>query len=108
FANVTTWWGPSPRARGRLGHVRDSDAPSGTIPACTGPTRPRWRGSALGADHPRVRGTDASAIFWSSSRIGPSPRVRADLQALHGRDHPRVRGAGLPKPDMRKRPRVAR
>ena len=90
--------GPSPRARGRHPHPRRSCGRVRTIPACAGPTGVSTGSGSSPADHPRVRGADASNTRSSAAADGPSPRargrhVRADVEVGVQLDHPRVRGA---------------
>jgi len=73
--------GPSPRARGSLGHRCLRSAWSGSIPACAGQSRTMPRCSSKEEVHPRVRGAVGRPFHAGGRRLGPSPRARGSPAA---------------------------
>ena len=75
----TSFWGRSPRVRGR--RLREPERPSrkGTIPACAGKTIEQANELDTFGDDPRVCGEDVDKRRWDHEPMGRSPRVRGRL-----------------------------
>ncbi len=89
--------GPSPRARGALGHECRRTRRHGTIPACAGSTSSTGGSVRPEGDHPRVRGEHARPRRRSGRGPGTIPACAGSTRASpraspRARDHPRVRG----------------
>ena len=77
--------GPSPRVRGNPRWCRRCLRTPGTIPACAGEPMSNASCSLLLRDHPRVCGGTGFESGGFASPLGPSPRVRGNLQRTVGR-----------------------
>ena len=75
-ANSGMHLGSSPRARGQRGPQRPAQGSGRIIPACAGSTAVVSPPLEVPADHPRVRGVNASELSTSSIETGSSPRAR--------------------------------
>ena len=70
------YYGSSPRTRGTRGHDRAGDDRAGFIPAYTGNSRSRQRGTGRRPVHPRVHGELAAIQTVETQPDGSSPRTR--------------------------------
>ncbi len=87
--------GSSPLARGKLHDVGGAPPVVGIIPAGAGETDAHPGGAGLGADHPRWRGGNATALGFASAKDGSSPLARGKPQPCAGqRGHRRIIPAG--------------
>ena len=71
--------GPSPRVRGSPDEVGADALVARSIPACAGKPRASRRTTATLRVHPRVCGEAVRGGRWTTTRRGPSPRVRGSL-----------------------------
>ena len=73
---LTTPYGTSPRARGKLYLAEDKQQEFRNIPACAGKTLVGKMGSVFDEEHPRVRGENSSRVSSWVKISGTSPRAR--------------------------------
>ena len=71
-----TYWGSSPRGRGKLGHPAHAHRPPGLIPAWAGKTSTVRCASSRARAHPRVGGENSCASSVCLLLGGSSPRGR--------------------------------
>ena len=85
---IPTYFGTSPRARGkRTPGSRIADV-ARNIPACAGKTRRTSKTPDQGEEHPRVRGENSRSILTCPSQAGTSPRARGkhEIRITWGRE----------------------
>jgi len=76
--------GSPPRARGRGGLRSQRFRVAGITPACAGKSGGSWPNCAANADHPRVRGEEASVARSQTRRKGSPPRARGRAHVRPG------------------------
>ena len=72
--------GTSPRARGKQGGLLLDFRKQRNIPACAGKTEAAEAVPPENAEHPRVRGENASMLSVTDNPPGTSPRARGKPQ----------------------------
>ena len=69
-------YGSPPHARGRRRRRPDRGPHRGITPACAGKTPTTTSAKTTEADHPRMRGEDATAVSMSDVVVGSPPHAR--------------------------------